>query len=127
MMQKAVKKWFEIADKDFASAQTLAEKELFETALFHCQQAAEKYLKGFLINEGKQFPKVHDLVYLVKSAEKKDKDFEKIAADAIGLTDFAVMYRYPLDKKVSFTTADCKMAIGKVQRIRDFVLKKING
>jgi len=69
MMPKAVKKWFEIADKDFVSAQTLAEKELFETALFHCQQAAEKYLKGFLINEGKQFPKVHDLVYLVKSAE----------------------------------------------------------
>ncbi len=127
MTQKIVKKWFEIADKDFASAHALAEKKLFETALFHCQQAAEKYLKGFLINEGKQFPKVHDLVYLIKSAEKKDKDFEKISSDAVGLTDFAVMYRYPSDKKVSLTAADCMRAIKRVRRIRDFILKKING
>lgn len=125
MMQKAVKKWFEIADRDFKSAKALAEKELFETALFHCQQAAEKYLKGFLVNAKKQFPKVHDLVYLVKESEKEDKGFKEIESDAFNLTDFAVMYRYPLDKKIRFTAGDCKRAIGGAQRIRDFILKKV--
>jgi len=126
MTRKDAEKWFEIADKDLASADILVKRKLFETSLFHCQQAAEKYIKGFLTSRGKQFPKIHDIVYLVKIAEKEDNVFKEILEDAAGLTDFAVMYRYPLDKKIILTVSDCKRALKRVRAIKHFILKKIN-
>jgi len=35
---------------------------------FHCQQCAEKYLKGYLIQQGQPFRPVHDLIELLELA-----------------------------------------------------------
>ena len=56
-------RWFHKADEDFRSAQLMADvvPPLLDPAAYHCQQAAEKYLKGLLVLAGVAVPKTHDL------------------------------------------------------------------
>ena len=54
--------WFHKAESDLVTARrTAASEGPYDTACFHAQQAAEKYLKGFLIACGQGFPYTHDL------------------------------------------------------------------
>jgi HEPN domain-containing protein len=48
--EELVKSWFIKAYRDLLSAHELASAEmpLLDTAAYHCQQAAEKVIKGFL-------------------------------------------------------------------------------
>ena len=53
--------WFHKAESDLATARrTAASEGSYDTTCFHAQQAAEKYLKGFLIACGQGFPYTHD-------------------------------------------------------------------
>jgi len=60
--------WVFFADKDMISAKTLMDcaestgEELTGEVTFHCQQAIEKYLKGYLAEHGKEIRKIHDLL-----------------------------------------------------------------
>ena len=57
------KRWFFKAQKDLRVAELLlaATPPDPENALFHCQQAVEKALKGFLAWHEQPFRKVHNL------------------------------------------------------------------
>ena len=46
-----VRNWLTKAQHDLASARVLAESTppLLDTAIYHCQQAAEKAIKGYLV------------------------------------------------------------------------------
>jgi len=63
--EELVKSWFCKAEKDLESAKILAENNLFETAVYHCQQSAEKALKSFLIYHDIRFGKTHNILYLL--------------------------------------------------------------
>ncbi|MFH1352932.1 MAG: HEPN domain-containing protein [bacterium] len=110
-MKEVVTGWLKVAENDFASADSLAKDELFESACFHSQQAVEKYLKAYLIAHKKQFLKVHDLEYLVKLSQEIDSEFEKLRESAQMLTDFAIMYRYPLDEPVACSEVNFKRSL----------------
>ena len=66
----AVQAWLFKAKRDLASARRLAAKRspFLDTAVYHCQQAAEKALKGFLVFQGDMFPKTHDIEVLARLA-----------------------------------------------------------
>jgi len=55
--------WFQKAANDLRGADIdlAANPPLIEDALFHCQQAAEKSMKGFLAVNEKVFRKTHDI------------------------------------------------------------------
>jgi len=59
-----VKEWYRFAMMDFSAAthlnNTMCPKPL-EIICYHCQQSAEKFLKGFLISNSIEPPKTHDL------------------------------------------------------------------
>ena len=59
--------WFAKGDGDLRSARLLVEADPAEpdAAAFHSQQAAEKYLKGFLVYHGVEPPRTHDLIVLL--------------------------------------------------------------
>ncbi len=62
--QALVRGWFLKADSDLADARrTIASEGPYDTACFHAQQAAEKYLKGYLAWLGNPIPRAHDLVH----------------------------------------------------------------
>ena len=98
MDKKSVaQEWFEIANLDYESAKYLQNMQPvpIEIICFHCQQTAEKYLKGFLAFHDQEVTKTHDLVLLNKLCQKIDAEFTQIAEDALLLTDYGVNIRYP--------------------------------
>ncbi|MGA2723187.1 MAG: HEPN domain-containing protein [Bryobacteraceae bacterium] len=56
------REWFAKAFNDLRAAEALTATTppLFDEAVFHCQQAAEKALKGFLACNGCAFRKTHN-------------------------------------------------------------------
>ncbi|MFQ5708468.1 MAG: HEPN domain-containing protein [bacterium] len=121
------KEWFDIADADLASAKFLQKMRpiSLEIICYHCQQAAEKYLKGFLVLQGEQVTKTHDLTLLNEKCLNFDKDFKTVAGDCLMLTDYSVNVRYPFPLEI--TEKDMKLAIKSAIKIKDFVKEKVGG
>lgn len=119
------KEWFDFADNDLKSAKFLLRMQPtpLEIICYHCQQSAEKYLKGYIALNGGKVIKTHDLTLLNKICMKHDKDFEKIEDDCIELVDYGVQVRYPF--RIELEDCDMKKAIESAERIRKFVMEKV--
>lgn len=96
---KIVGSWLEKAGRDLDAARKLASPPdpQFDTAVFHCQQAAEKAIKGFLVFHDRRFSKIHDLEVLVDLATEFEAGFQSWLDAADDLTPYATIYRYPGD------------------------------
>jgi len=92
-----VRAWLQKAQNDLRGADIdlAASPPLIEDALFHCQQAAEKAMKGFLTAHDKIFRKTHDLDELAADCEALDPGLGDILDAARDLTVFAWVFRYP--------------------------------
>jgi HEPN domain-containing protein len=78
-----------------AEADLAAAPPIREDAVFHCQQAAEKALKGFLTYHQQPFGKTHDLRDLSRKCLEIDPALEPTLEPAIPLTWYAWKFRYP--------------------------------
>jgi len=123
---KAVEQWHNLAERDLTAAEQglEAHRVLTDTICFHCQQAAEKYLKSFLVFHQVDFPKSHNLVTIINLCLTIDKSFEEIIDDADILTDYATEIRYP-DDWYEPSMEETKKALKIAINIKNFVLKKI--
>ncbi len=93
-----VKNWFTKAEHDLFVSKILIQNEQYlDVAIYHCQQAAEKSLKGFLTLHDKDFPKTHDIRLLVQLAISIDSGFVRYEDSADLLTPYATAFRYPGD------------------------------
>jgi HEPN domain-containing protein len=120
--QTELRQWIEIADKDLSAAQHMAKTMLpvpYEIVCFHCQQAAEKYLKWVLVLNDIDPPKIHDLEELEKLCENIIPQFETLFEKCAVLTEYAVHTRYPDEKQLE--EHDMDRAIEYAQTIRGFV------
>lgn len=72
-----------------------ADPPLTEDALFHCQQAVEKAMKGFLTAHERIFRTTHDLDELGRSCMVIDPTISPLVDMARDLTVFAWEFRYP--------------------------------
>lgn len=77
-MNEEVRKWIIKALNDYKTAEkliNLSEEEIItDTLCFHCQQAVEKLLKAFLVNEEIEFGRTHSLmnfIFLLLREQKK--------------------------------------------------------
>jgi HEPN domain-containing protein len=83
---------------------------------FHAQQAVEKAVKVALMLEGIDFPKTHDLEYLIVLAEKHSIAMEPELESASWLTPWAAEFRYDdapietLDRKRAIALANAAVA-----------------
>ncbi|GAX60912.1 hypothetical protein SCALIN_C15_0053 [Candidatus Scalindua japonica] len=111
------KEWFTIAEADLSSAEFLQNMQSMPTEIicYHCQQSAEKYLKGFLALNSEEIKRTHDLVTLSKECRKYDEDFETIEEDCLMLTDYGVNIRYPFPMDIN--ESDMKVAIKSAHNI----------
>ena len=66
-------------------------------AIYHCQQAAEKALKGYLVFWDQPTAKIHDVGLLLEQAAEIEAGFGSWAEMADRLTPYATLYRYPRD------------------------------
>lgn len=124
-MNEVTSEWVTKADSDFYSADLLlhsGDVPFMDTACFHCQQCAEKYLKAFLTDYLIRFERTHVLMDLLELCAPVDKDFKKIAADLDSLEGYAVAIRYP-GAVVSVELAE--EAFKAAKRVRKFVRRKL--
>lgn len=83
------------ADLRAAAVDLDADPPLIGDAMFHCQQAAEKALKGFLTAHDSPFRKTHDLDELALACGRIEPALEREIDPARELTTFAWKFRYP--------------------------------
>ncbi len=92
-----VQGWLIKAQRDLATARKLADDPdpLLDTAIYHCQQAAEKAVKGFLAFHDQTVVKTHDVRFLINQARVIEPGFEDWLDAAECVTPYATAYRYP--------------------------------
>jgi HEPN domain-containing protein len=88
------RKWVERARGDLRAAEICA-AELPATALFHCQQGAEKYLKAYLTWHQTAFRKTHELQELAAACALIDPALQAALDPAMALSKYAWQFRYP--------------------------------
>jgi HEPN domain-containing protein len=93
-----------------------------EIIYYHCQQSAEKFLKGYLAFQGDAIRKTHDLVLLNKLCQVHEGEFKQIEDECLNLTGFGVQLRYPFP--IEIDEADVALALKNALHIKDFVFLK---
>jgi HEPN domain-containing protein len=118
-----VKQWIEKGDHDLGTAQVtfLYLPKYSDTIAFHCQQAAEKYLKGYLLFLDLPFQKKHSLNYLLGLISTRTQVPDEIYDSASILEDFAVEIMYP-DTSVELSDQDIPQAFQIAKLIREYAL-----
>ena len=109
--------WLQRASLDLRGAKIDldAEPPLLEDALFHCQQAVEKTLKGFLAWNDVAFRKTHSLEELGAACEAIDPTLQGAVDPAVPLTEFAWAFRYPGDHPAP-TTEEASQGLATAMR-----------
>ncbi|MFA6291540.1 MAG: HEPN domain-containing protein [Victivallales bacterium] len=105
-----------VQDEDAVSA-LLENRDIADEIVgFHCQQAAEKYMKAVLVSRKIEFRKTHDLEELLQLIEDNGIGKPEKSEDLGELEPFAVAFRYDfLDEPSLF---DRRKALEIVRRVR---------
>jgi HEPN domain-containing protein len=121
----STRRWLTKASHDLLAAQraSMGDDEALDTCVYHCQQAAEKAFKGFLVAHAVTFPKTHSLVLLLPLCSSVELTFQQWRTEAALLAPLAYMFRYPDDfAPLEPTRAEFTEALDAAQRLFDFVL-----
>ncbi len=121
-----IKNWLFRANEDIAVIESLSGLDLeyyTSTICFHAQQAVEKYLKAYLIYHDIDFPRTHDVDYLLLECQKIDKDSFEI--DLLSLTDYGVSIRYPDDFFIPGID-ETKVYLELARQIKQLIEEKIS-
>ena len=89
-----VRNWIMKARRDLLSAKKLArgKEPYLDTAIYHCQQMAEKVVKGWLVYNDISFEKTHDLRLLVTLAAEVEPKFNSWLDAAEQITPLAYLF-----------------------------------
>ncbi len=94
-----------------------------DTAAFHGQQCAEKYLKAFLVLKEIDFPKTHDISELMARTPPRIR-LALLVGEQRRLTAYATVTRYPGDYE-PITLSEAKHAVALARRVRAAVRKQL--
>jgi HEPN domain-containing protein len=119
--------WLGRARRDLDSARRLlaGDPPYRDTAAYHCQQAAEKAIKGLLTAAAIDFPKTHDLTVLIGLAERRLPRLAECREAAIVLTPYATLFRYP-GAPAEPSDDDLREAVSLAQGLLSTVLQELN-
>jgi HEPN domain-containing protein len=119
---RKVRQWVAYADEDLILARhglTLPEHPPLRLIAYHAQQCAEKYLKGFLVWRGIDFPYTHNIARLLELVATQGTWSDAIV-DAATLTPFAITARYP-GEDAEVERDEVEAAIAIAERVRQTV------
>ena len=127
MNQEIVTLWCKKADNDLKTGkdELSTKKPTTDTVCFHMQQCTEKYLKAYLVFQGREIRKTHNIALLLQQCIKIDSSFERLKPLGTNmLSVYAVDSRYPDDFYMP-TLEESKKAVTIAEEVRKFVLTKI--
>jgi HEPN domain-containing protein len=110
-----------LADEDLRAAEILSEHYPMSDSIicFHCQQSAEKYLKGFLFENNAEPPKIHDLAVLRTLCEQIRSEFVTIRGQCAFLNRYSVTPRYPAEWPIN--PGDVETAVKYASEVKALV------
>ncbi len=122
------RQWVEKANSDLLNADNnLAARHVpYDTVCFHCQQAAEKFLKGFLVARGSEYPITHNLLVLLEKVLDFDPAAESLREALALLNPYSVEVRYPGDAWMP-TPDDAQEAREAVQEVFEWARARFGG
>lgn len=119
-----VKGWLLKAESDLSNVRLcLANNQSLDTACFHAQQAAEKFIKAYLAEQEIEFPLIHNLEKLIELCATRDPSFQSIKTLGQELTPYAVALRY--DSEFWPDLEITKQAYENSLKIKAFVLDRL--
>ncbi len=118
-----VSAWFAKAATDLRAAEhaLTAEPPLYADCTFHCQQAAEKVMKGFLAWHNVPFRRVHSLEEIGEQCLQIEPGLRQTVDQAVPLTEYSWKFRYPGEVHEP-TAADAQDALGVAHTVYHAVL-----
>lgn len=119
--QILAKEWFDSGTSDLDYAEMgLKEEKVFPQVAFLSQQAAEKFLKGYLVFNGVEPPRIHELPKILDEVVKLNQGLEKLRDACELLTGFYIEARYPPDIP-PYTKEEIKDAFKKAELIKETI------
>lgn len=112
--------WIKRAKYDLKAAEHDAEGELFDHAVFWCQQAAEKALKAVYIKKFSKLLKIHELVYLAR-AIGAPPELLNLCED---LNPYYIQTRYP-DYEETLSEEEAQKAIRIAEKVVKWAEKNL--
>lgn len=121
-----ISEWLDFANEDLETAAYILKGEyLYNRSIcYHCQQAAEKYLKAYIIYLDLPLIKTHNIALLCEKIKEIDNNIMDIYNDATELTQYITGARYP-DDFDQLTDSDSKAAYQIAFSVKEFVTGKI--
>lgn len=123
-LKKIAIQWLIKADNDLKTAEhgLTADEPITDTICFHCQQAAEKYLKMYLAIKGNDPSITHNISALVTKCAAYDPAFNELNCFGF-LTSYAVSLRYPDDFYMP-EVEEALVALAAARDVRGFVVAR---
>lgn len=120
--KKIADQWLGRAYLNLQAARVMTQdRALRGLGCYHSHQAAEKALKGYLIQHRKGLPRIHDLEYLIILCMREDRFFQKLVPDGIFLNPFYIEMNYPVLDSVTISLRIHQRALKAAQNIASFV------
>ena len=121
------KEWFEKGSHDFHEAKlSFAHGGWADIICFHCHQAAEKHLKGFLVSKGRDITakkyKIHDLRILLRVCYELESSLKAIHAECTILNQYYIEPRYPLGEPKAYSKEEAREAIEATEKIVSLII-----
>ena len=113
-----------MAEKDIVTVKLLIDKKFYpedymsNIICFHATQAVEKFLKSYIIINGKTIEKIHDLDILQKAAMEIDNSFSEILDNCLLLNEYGPKIKYSTRNQV--TKQDMDKIINSLENICNF-------
>jgi HEPN domain-containing protein len=115
-----IQEWLNRADEDFGFADSVIEESpYFAQICFHFHQAAEKYLKAYIIAHDLKFEKIHDLPVLLKTCMQQDPGLQILLDDCKFLNRYYIEARYPVHWPTRYDKEETQKAKLAAEHIRN--------
>jgi len=120
------KAWFIKAADDLRAAdhEFTAIPPLLGDIVFHCQQGAEKAMKGFLTWHNRLFRKTHSLEEIGEQCLEIDVTLKPLVDRAVPLTEYAWRFRYPGEPEEPSVT-EAQIALALAREVCEAILNRL--
>jgi len=109
--------WFKIGDNELRRAQNLLDLKDLGGAGFNIQQAIEKYLKGYMLSQGWELRRIHNLDTLLNEAIIYEPSLEGFRLPCQRITEYYVEERYPLVVSSELTEEEMKESLSIAEKM----------
>jgi HEPN domain-containing protein len=121
-----VKEWLEKAEEDFQFAASVLEDRTFYAQIcFHFHQAAEKFLKAFVVARDLEFQKIHDLLILLNLCSSVAPELQEIQEHCRFLNRYYIETRYPVHWPTKYSKEEALKAKNSCAQVRNAIRESL--